>query len=127
MAASLAPIIQVLKTDTATISEGMAVKAGTDDSHVGLGAANTDRCIGIAQNATTAVEDPVEVARPGGGGKGLLGGTVSKGDLLVSDASGKLVKAQAAGNHLIAMADAAGVLNDLIPVLVIAGHAYAAE
>lgn len=111
----------------AAISKGMAVKKGADDSHVIKGTANTSRCLGIAQNAPTAAEDVCEMAIQGGGAKGLLGETVAAGDLLVSHTDGSLVKANAAGDHLIAKAMKDGVANDLIDVEVIFGHAAAAE
>jgi hypothetical protein len=56
----------------AAIAKGKAVKIGTDAKHVAVGAANTDKCIGIAQSASTAAEDPIEVALQGGGALGLF-------------------------------------------------------
>ena len=44
-----------------------------------------------------------------------LGGTVAAGDPLTSDASGKAVKATAAGNRILGFALVSGVSGDIIP------------
>src|SRR5688572_14540866 len=111
----------------AAITKGMAVKPGTDASHVAKGSANTSRCIGIAQNSPESAEDAVEVALIGGGAKGLLGETVTAGAYLVSHTDGTLVKANAAGDHVCAIALEGGVANDLINVFVVCFEAVDAE
>jgi hypothetical protein len=111
----------------AAISKGMAVKKGADDSHVIKGTANTSRCLGIAQNDAAAAEDCVEMAIGGGGAKGLFGETIAAGDYLVSHTDGSLVKANAAGDHIIAMAMHDGVVGDLGDVEVMYGQAAASE
>lgn len=126
MASSLEPKIVGFLAGAA-ISKGMAVKKGADDSHVIKGTANTSLCIGIAQNAPTTAEDLVEVAVPGGGGKGLLGESVVAGNHLVSHTDGSLVKANASGDMIIAMAMKDGSSGDLVDIVVIAGQAAAAE
>jgi hypothetical protein len=125
MASSLKPEILVWPAGAA-ISKGMAVKKGSDDNHVVKGAANTDNCVGICQNAPAALGDVAEVA-VGGGAKALVGEAVVMGDMLVSHTDGTLVKANAAGDKLVAMALADGSTNDLVDVLVIHGDAAAAE
>lgn len=115
MASSLAPKIQAWKVDAA-IAKGKAVKIGSDDKHVAVGAANTDACIGIIQNAPDTAEDTAEVAVSGGGGKGLLGESVAAGQPLCSDTDGSLVKPNALGDYVIAHAMQAGVSGDLIDV-----------
>lgn len=126
MASSLAPQIQIFKAGAA-ISKGMAVKPGADNNHVLKGSANTSLCIGVAQSAPTTAEDPVEVAVVGGGGKGLLGETVAAGNHLVSHTDGTLVKVNASGDNIIALAMADGVSGDLIDIMVISGQGAAAE
>lgn len=125
MASHSEPRILTLKADAA-IAKGKAVKGGADDDHVSVCSANTDKAIGLAQGASTAAEDAIEIALPGGGAKGLLGETVAVGDLLVADAAGKLVKKNAIGDRVIAMALQAGILNDIIAVEVVVGDAAAA-
>jgi len=125
MASSSAPRIVTLKAGAA-ISKGMAVKFGADQNHVVKGAANTDRCFGIAQNDATAAEDPVEVAIQGGGGKAKLSESVNPGDYLVSHTDGTLAKANAEGDVVVAVAMQSGVLNDIIGVEVVNMTAHAA-
>lgn len=126
MASSSSPKIVAILAGAA-IAKGKAVKKGSDDSHVIAGTANTSRCVGVCQNVVTAAEDVAEIALPGGGAKGLLGETVVMGDLLVSHTDGSLVKANASGDHIIAMAMKDGVANDLIDIEVMVGQAAAAE
>lgn len=126
MASSVQPLIVGFLCDAA-IAKGKAVKIGSDAKHVAVGAANTDKCIGLIQNTTTAAEDLAEVAMPGGGGKGLLGETVSAGAYLVSHTDGSLYKANALGDHVCAIALEDGVAGDIISVLVVAFEAANAE
>lgn len=126
MASTLHPKIAAYKADAA-IAKGKAVKSGSDFKHVAVGAANTDRCIGIIQSAPTAAEDVCEVAMPGGGAKALLGESVSAGNDLVSHTDGTLVKPNAEGDEIIARALQDGVAGDLIDVVVSLATAHAAQ
>lgn len=120
MASSLAPKIQMFKTDTAVLHQYRAVKAGSDKEHVAEATANTEKLVGISQSAdTVAVEDLVEVAVPGGGGKACCGGSVSFGDLLTATTAGKLIATTSNADHSIAVAMSDGVSSDVIPVVVI--------
>lgn len=112
-----------------SIAKGKAVKVGSGylAGHVRIGAANTDRCYGLAQVEATASGDYLEVAIVGGGGKALLGETVSAGEDLVSHTDGSLVKPNAAGDEIIARAVESGVSGDLISVEVIHSSANAAQ
>lgn len=101
------------------ISKGMVVKAGSDRKHVAKATAATQKAVGLSMSTTTAAEEAMEVAMPGGGGKALLGGTVSFGDFLASDAAGKLVATTTANDKVIAQAMEDGVANDLISVTVV--------
>jgi len=86
---------------------------------VTFGTANHAGVFGILQN------DPesgsfAEVAKQGGGSFLKLGGTVTFGDLLESNATGEGVLATGAGKHQVrARAMESGVLNDVIEVEVI--------
>lgn len=113
----------------ASIQKGKAVKvaSGYAAGHVNLGAANTDRCLGIAQNTASASGHLVEVAIQGGGAKGLLGETVSAGEDLVAHTDGTLVKPNAEGDQIIARAVEGGVAGDLISVEVYHATAHAAQ
>lgn len=100
------------------ISKGMVVKPGSDRDHVAKSVLATSKNFGIAMNTVTTAEDKVEVALPGGGAKGLLGGTVSFGDLLTADSAGKLVATTTANDKVVAQAMEDGVVDDLIAVMV---------
>lgn len=126
MAANYKSNLASLLADGA-LAVGNAVKAGSDNDHCAIGAANTDKCFGLVQNTVDAAEDVAEIAFPGGGGKGLLGETVAAGDYLVSHTDGSLVKANAAGDHVCAMALRSGVSGDVIDCLVVCFEAYDAE
>lgn len=112
-----------------SIAKGKAVKGGSGIStgHVVVGAANTDRCLGIAQSEASGSGVSIEVALAGGGAKGLLGETVSYGEDLVSHTDGTLYKPNAEGDQIIARAMAGGVAGDLIPVEVYLATAHASQ
>lgn len=126
MASSSTPRIQAYKAG-GVIVKGKAVKFGADSEHVVVGSANTDRCIGIAQNAAAAAEDIVEVAIPGGGAKGLISEGVSAGDDLCSHTDGTLVKVNAEGDQIVARAMETGVANDFVGVEVYYATANAGQ
>lgn len=111
----------------AAVAKGKAVKIGTDRRHVAVGAANTDRCIGIQQNTTTSAEDVAEVALPGGGGKALLGEAVSAGNDLCAHTDGRFVIVNAEGDQILCRAMEDGAENDLIGVEVYLATAHAAQ
>lgn len=121
MAAYSTPKIEAKKSDDAAISQGMAVKLGTDYKHVTKGAAVSDELVGICQNVVTAAEGLVEVAIPGGGALGLCQTTVATGDFLTSHSDGKLKPCTSNNDHYIAQAKQDGVAGDLIGVEVMAG------
>ncbi len=126
MASSSAPKIQTYKADAA-ITKGMAVKFGTDGEHVAKSAAATDDHIGIAQSAPTTAEDAVEVAMPGGGGKGLLQASCTRGQLLTAHTDGKLKPIANANDRVIALSMNSGAAGDLIPVEVVVTQGTATE
>lgn len=128
MASHSSPKIYAFIAD-ASVTKGKAVKvaSGYLAGHVRVGAANTDRCIGIIQNTPTASGDVAEVALPGGGAKALLGETVSAGEDLVSHTDGTLVKPNASGDEIIARAVESGVSGDLVSVEVYLAKALASQ
>lgn len=112
---------------TAAIAKGKAVKMGANKHTVVVGAANTDRCIGIVKDAVDAAGDVVEIALPGGGAKALLGEAVSAGNDLCSDAAGSLVMVNAEGDQILCRALESGSTGDLIAVEVYYATAHAAQ
>lgn len=126
MAVNFKPNMEAYLCDGA-ITKGMAVKKGTDDSHVVKCSANTDKAIGIAQCDVTLAEQTVEVALMGGGAKAKLSEAVVAGAYLVPHTDGTLALPNAAGDHIIAFAMSAGAIGDLINVMVVCAEAYNAE
>lgn len=112
MSSNSYPRIATFKAGGA-IKKGMGVKIGADEQHVVKGTAGTDKLIGIAQNDADNAEDPIEVALPGGGAKGLAGGAIAAGDLLTTDSTGALIATTTANNRVVAVAQQDAVLNDL--------------
>jgi hypothetical protein len=99
------------------------VKPGTNDYDVVLAAASSDKCIGITREFAAASGEPVDVIQDGIANL-KLGGTVTRGDLLMSDASGfGILAAASAGTNVrvIGIALISGVSGDVIPVMIEAG------
>lgn len=107
-------------TASAAIAKGKAVTLDATGKIVTAAAAVTDKSVGLAMSLV-ATGDKVEVAHPGGGAKGLLGGSVSAGDLLAPTTGGALIATTTATNRWIAIAMEDGVSGDLISVFVSAG------
>ena len=94
----------------AAVAARRIVKFGADERNVVVGAAATDKLIGVSDDIAAASGDPVE-----------YGGTVAIGDLLTSDSTGRAVAATpSAGtnNRIIGVAMVAGVVSDLGAVLI---------
>ncbi|MDA9499284.1 capsid cement protein [Bradyrhizobium sp. CCBAU 11357] len=107
----------------AAIAANIIVKVGANDYGVLQGAAATDKLIGITTEIAAASGERTDVVHEGIADL-KLGGTVARGDLLTSDASGQgITAAPAAGsnNRIIGMALISGVVGDIIPVKVAPG------
>ena len=105
---------------TAAVAAFTLAKFGADDDTLSTGAAATDNVVGVFQHATTAAGEEVRVMLSGVS-RVKIGGTVTRGDLIGSDASGQGVTvAPAAGtnNRIVGVALASGVSGDIIPVLI---------
>ncbi len=105
---------------TAAVAAFTLAKFGADDDTLSAGAAATDNVIGVFQHPTTVAGEEVRVMLSGIS-RVKLGGTVTRGDLIGSDASGQGVSlAPAAGtnNRAVGIALASGVSGDIIPVLI---------
>jgi hypothetical protein len=91
------------------------VDTAVDDQVVGTTAA-TDEIVGVLQNDPTSGQ--AAAIRTVGISKLLLGGTVTRGDRLTSDATGRGILA--AGSQVVgAIALHSGVVGDIIPALVL--------
>lgn len=122
----------LIKTFTAegTITPSRIAKCGANDYGLLQAAASTDKTIGVVmplgslnQGLTYASGDTVEVMLDGVADL-QIGGTVTRGDLLISDANGCGITATGtAGTNyrIIGIALVSGVANDIIPVLLTPG------
>lgn len=110
-------------TAEGAITANTIVKVGAADYGVLAAAAVADKSIGISTDIAAASGERCDVVHSGIADL-KLGGTVARGDLLTSDASGfGVTAAPAAGtnNRIVGEALISGVSGDLIPVLVIPG------
>ena len=106
---------------TAAIAAAFTIgKFGADDDTMSLAVAATDMLVGVFQHATSNGGDEVRIMLDGIT-KIKLGGTVTRGQPLTSDASGQAIAAApAAGSNarIIGIALASGVSGDVITMLV---------
>lgn len=103
----------------AAVEGNRIVKFGAADNQVVKAAAVGDSLLGVSENVDTAINEQCDVVLVGIADV-RCGGAVARGDWLTSDANGKaVVPAPAAGvnNNVIGRALAAGVLDDIVPVL----------
>lgn len=120
MAAGVTTGIQKSFKCTAATAAFIIVKFGADDDTIAAGTASTEELIGISQHATTVAGEEIRIAMSGIS-ELKLGGTVTRGARITSDASGQGVEIGAvAGTNYnsIGMALASGVAGDIIPVLI---------
>ncbi len=95
------------------------VKFGTADDAIVIAAAGADAIIGV--NDLAVAQGEVASVVMGGVAIVEYGGTVTRGALLTSDASGRAVAA-ATTNRVIGVAMVSGVVGDLGSVLLSAGQ-----
>lgn len=126
MSSMVKPLIAAFLTD-ALIAKGQAVKIGSSRTNVTPVASTTDLSIGIAQGATTVVGDEVEVAMPGGGGKGLANSTIAAGNFLGHNANAGLQKLANANDKIVAQALESAVAGDIFSVMVLSAQGVATQ
>jgi hypothetical protein len=100
----------------AAVAAFLIVKPGNADNTCVPAAAATDKLVGTADGLDKAIGEIVDVPSAGIG-EVRLGGNVTRGDPLTSDAAGKaVVAAPAAGANarIIGFAAASGVADDVI-------------
>lgn len=90
------------------------VTHGTADYAVKAATGATVALVGTTDELGKLSNGRVDVST-GGIPEVALGGTVAAGDPLTSDASGKAVKATAAGNRILGFALVSGASGDIIP------------
>lgn len=109
-----------VKCTAAIATQFLIAKFGADDDTLSQATASTEDLVGVFQHTTTAAGQEVRVMLDGIS-RVKLGGTVTRGVLLTSDANGKAVAIGAVGGTnyvVIGRAMASGVADDIIPVLI---------
>jgi hypothetical protein len=110
---------------TAAIAAAYTIgKFGADDDTLSAATASTEELIGVFQHATSNADDMVRVMLTGIT-KLKLGGTVTRGGWITSDANAKgVAAAPGAGVNasVIGKAMASGVDGDIIPMLLAPGR-----
>ena len=106
-----------VKCTSAVATAFTFAKFGADDDTADLATAATDGIMGILQHTTATAGDIVRLMLVGIS-RLKLGGTVTRGKPVTSDASGKGVQATA-GQSYGGIAFASGVSGDIIPVFVL--------
>lgn len=106
------------------IGANILVKPHSTAGQVVAAAAATDKIIGVAYIAdpdgAAAAGEVIDVVQ-GGIAECRAGGSIAAGDLLTSDASGRVVATTTAGNRIIGVAMKLAASGDIIPVLVSPG------
>lgn len=118
------PILRKNFIAGASVSAYRIVKFGADDNSVIQGAAVGDALLGVCDELGADSGKRIDVTLSGVA-EVQYGGTVTRGDLLTSDANGKAVTAApAAGvnNRVIGVAMVSGVLDDIGSVLIQPGR-----
>ncbi len=108
----------------AAIGANRIVKPGSDDDHVVLGGAATDKIMGISGNvAAGAAEERIDIIKEGIA-EVVAGGSVTRGDPITSDAAGAgVTAAPGAGtnNRIIGFAEVSAASGDIFAVLMAPG------
>ena len=99
------------KSTAAIATQYLIAKHGADDDTYSQASAATDTLVGVFQHITSAAGDSVRIMKIGISPV-KLGGTVTRGDPLTSDANGKAVTATL-GQNVLGYATISGVLNDV--------------
>lgn len=108
-----------VKCTAALATAFLIAKFGADDDTLSQATASTEELVGVFQHTTTVAGEEVRVMLDGIT-RVKLGGTVTRGGLLTSDANGKAVAigAVAGTNYaVIGRALAGGAADDIIPML----------
>lgn len=105
-------------TATTAIAAYRLVNYGAADG-TGVPAADATKFIvGVNSELATAVGERASVHSVGNIADVEYGGTVARGDPLTSDASGRAIKATAAGQNCVGFAEVSGVVGDIGSVTV---------
>jgi len=104
---------------TAAIATAYTIgKPGADDDHMSVAAAATDALLCIFQHTTAAANDTVDCKLAGSISDLKLGGTVTRGDRITSDANACGITATL-GQSVIGIITKSGVSGDIKPCLIL--------
>lgn len=122
MMGQVSGIEKAVKSTAAVATAFTIAKMGADDDTADVAAGATDKSVGIWQETTANAGDVGRIML-NGISRLVLGGTVTRGDSLTSDAAGKGVTITASNDKVqaIGIALASGVSGDIIPVLLESG------
>lgn len=104
----------------AAVSPCRIVKFGSADGQVLLGAAVSDKCFGVSDPLGAAINDRCDVICTELADV-EYGGTVTRGDRLTSDSTGRAVTAApgaGVNNYIIGVAQVSGVVGDIGSVFI---------
>jgi len=113
-----------VKCTAAIATAFLIAKFGADDDTLSQATASSEDLVGVFQHTTSAAAEEVRVMLDGIS-RVKLGGTVTRGGPITSDANGKGVAAApgaGANANIIGRALAPGVADDVIPVLLSFGR-----
>lgn len=120
MIGATAGIEKSVKCTAALATAFLIAKVGGDDDTFSQATASTEDLVGVFQHTTTVAGEEVRLMLSGVS-RVKLGGTVTRGNKLTSDAAGKAVAIGAvAGTNYnsIGIALASGVADDIVPMLI---------
>ncbi len=104
----------------AKVEKRRIVKFDSSDGVVIKSAAATDKHIGVSSEIDAETTDRCDVFRDGLA-EVDYGGTITRGDMLTSDASGKAVATTTANDRYVGIAEVSGVSGDVGVVLICPG------
>jgi hypothetical protein len=118
--AGLTPVLTKSFKAGGTIAARTLVKFGADDQTVVAAAAVGDLILGVTTDLPVVAGETVDVILVGIG-EAIAGGTITRGALLTSNATGQVVAAApaaGANNRIAGVAIASAAANDIIAVLI---------
>lgn len=113
-----------VKCTAAIATAYLIAKFGADDDTLSQATASTEELVGVFQHTTSAAGEEVRVVLEGIS-RVVLGGTVTRGNLITSDAGGKGVAAAPGAGvnaYVIGQTLASGVNGDIVPVHLMPGR-----
>ena len=102
-------------TAESAVAANLIVKSGSTDDYVAQAAASTDYLMGISGNVAGSAAERIDIIKEGVADV-VFGGTVTRGQPLTSDASGRAITAAPGAGvnaRIIGFAEVSGVVGDI--------------